>query len=176
MKKLMVAVIVLAVALVSGAGVASAAGLESGGKGISVGMGDSALPLVAGPVIRITGKYFFDRDLAVLAGFGFQTTTGDTDADYFSFLLGLRKYMGTGEFAPFLGARISYETFEETGVTDEEAIDILAEFGGEYFFSKQFSMEGSIGIGFGTVEDNLAGTDYTYIGTRTVGVAANFYF
>lgn len=178
MKKLFVAALVLATALVFGAGVASAAGPDSGSMGISVGMGNSVFGDTG--LVRIAGKYFIDKDLALLAGFGFQTTSGDVDADIFSFQVGARKYFGTGELAPFVGGRISYETFEDTtdpaNPEDQDAIDILAEFGAEYFLGKQFSFEGSVGLGFGTVDDNAAGTDYTYMGTRTVGVAANFYF
>ena len=175
MKKLVIVAVTL-VMVMGLAGSASAAGAKNAGaKGINVGMGNSAFGDTG--LVRITGKYFFDRDMAFLAGFGFQATSGDYDVNVFSFQVGLRKYLGTGDFAPFVGGRISYETREDTtSGTDEDAIDLMGEFGGEYFFSKQFSMEGSIGIGFGTVENNNTNADYTYFGTRTVGVSANFYF
>jgi hypothetical protein len=49
-------------------------------------------------------------------------------------------------------------------------------FGAEYFIGKQFSLEGSVGLGFGQSRDRLTDADDTYFGTRTVGVRANFYF
>jgi hypothetical protein len=150
--------------------------LNAGAKGINVGMGNSIFGDVG--VVRITGKYFIDKDLALLAGFGFQTSTGDYDADFFSIQVGIRKYLSTGEFAPFAGGRITYEKVKITTppAVDEKTIDLLGEFGAEYFFSKQFSLEGSIGLGFGTQEDATTNQDVTYLGTRTVGVSANFYF
>ncbi len=176
MKKILV--IAVAFVMIMGlAGGAMAAAMTSGGMGISVGMGNSVFGDTG--LVRISGKYFIDKDLALLAGFGFQTTTGDVDVDVFSFQVGVRKYLGTGDFATFVGGRISYDTFEDTDPLfpeDQKAIDIMGEFGAEYFFSKQFSVEGSIGLGFGTVDDNISNTDYTYFGTRTVGVSANFYF
>jgi hypothetical protein len=176
MKKLLIVTVALVMVMGLAGGAFAAGAMNAGAMGINVGTGNSVFGETG--LVRITGKYFFDQDMAFLAGFGFQTTSGDADVNVFSFQVGLRKYLGTGDFAPFVGARISYETFEDTSApaVDEEALDLMGEFGAEYFFSKQFSMEGSIGIGFGTVEDNIANTDYTYFGTRTVGVSANFYF
>jgi hypothetical protein len=61
-------------------------------------------------------------------------------------------------------------------VADLNAIDLSAMFGAEYFVGAQFSLEGSVGIGFGQVSNDLTNTDKTYFGTRSVGVKANFYF
>ena len=49
-------------------------------------------------------------------------------------------------------------------------------FGAEYFFSKNFSVEGTIGIGLGQASNDLNNSDTTYLGTRTIGVHANFCF
>jgi len=59
---------------------------------------------------------------------------------------------------------------------DTDTVDISAGFGAEYFLHKQFSVEGSVGIGFGVEDNNDTHDDDTYLGTRTIGVKANFYF
>ncbi|HTP04897.1 MAG TPA: hypothetical protein VMM54_07060, partial [Nitrospirota bacterium] len=59
---------------------------------------------------------------------------------------------------------------------DRDTFDVSALFGAEYFLNRQFSIEGSVGLGFGSVNDNISHNDYTYFGSRTVGISANFYF
>lgn len=175
MKKIII--VLLAAVIVAAAGVPAfaAGGMSEGASGVNVGLGNSVFGDTG--IVRISGKYFIARDLALLGGFGFQTSSGDYDTDVFSFQIGARKYLSTGDFAPFVGGRLTFEKIEITvpGLQEDvDVIDIMGEFGAEYFFSKQFSVEGSIGLGFGTVD--LGVTDYTYLGTRTVGVSANFYF
>ena len=65
-------------------------------------------------------------------------------------------------------------TQDVDGGTD--IIDLTVGFGAEYFLHKQFSVEGSIGIGFGVEDDNDTHDDDIYLGTRSIGVRANFYF
>jgi hypothetical protein len=89
----------------------------------------------------------------------------------------VRKYFKTDEFAPFIEGKFTYasEDIEIKGV-DRTTAEFAANFGAEYFLHKQFSIEGSVGLGFGTVNDKNSGQDYTYFGTHTVGLSANFYF
>jgi hypothetical protein len=177
MKKLLIATAVIIAVMGLGTGSASAAdnSLKAGTFGFNVGFGDSALGEPG--VVMITGKYLVQSDLAVLAGFGMQASSGDVESDFFGFTAGVRKYLKVGDFAPFIGGKISYEKEEnDPNGIDRTVIDIAAVFGAEYFLHKQFSIEGSIGLGFGTVENEAPNTDYTYFGTRTVGVSANFYF
>ncbi len=177
MKKL----VIIAVALVMVMGMignAFAAGsFSEGSKALSVGFGDSTFGETG--VVMITGKYFIDRDMAVLAGFGLQTSSGDYDTDFFGFNIGARKYLRTDDLATFFQGKLSYEKVKVNApgftAVNEKIIDISGGFGAEYFFSRQFSVEGSVGIGLGMV-DEANNTDYTYLGTRTVGVSANFYF
>lgn len=177
MKKLVIITVTLLMIMGLAGGAFAANSLNSGSMAVNVGMGNSIYGDVG--VTRITGKYFMDRDMALLAGFGFQTSTGDYDAKFFSFQGGVRKYLKADDFSTFVEGRLTYEKekFNAPGFVsiDVDVIDISVAFGAEYFLGKQFSLEGSVGIGFGTVEDNLE-RDYTYLGTRTVGVSANFYF
>ncbi|OGW55437.1 MAG: hypothetical protein A2Z46_09175 [Nitrospirae bacterium RBG_19FT_COMBO_55_12] len=178
MKKLVIVTVALLMIMGLAGGAFAANSLNSGSMAINVGMGNSIYGDIG--VTRITGKYFMDRDMALLAGFGFQSSSGDYDAKFFSFQGGVRKYFKTDELATFAEGKITYERekIDAPGfiAVDVDVIDFSAAFGAEYFFGKQFSLEGSVGIGFGTQDDNSTNQDITYFGTRTVGVSANFYF
>lgn len=179
--------IILAVAfvMVIGVGIGSAFAansLQSGSMGISVGMGDSAFSHKTLPgggiindVVDISGRYFVAKDMAITAGFGLQIDGGDADATYLSISGGFRKYLKADDFAPFFGGKFTFAKVEDdvAGV-DVDVLDLEASFGAEYFFSRQFSMEGAIGVGLGQI--SIGNADDTYFGTRTVGVHANFYF
>ncbi len=179
MKKLVIVTVALLMimGLVGGAFAANSS-LNSGSMAINVGMGNSVYGDVG--VTRITGKYFVNRDIALLAGFGFQASSGDYDAKFFSFQGGVRKYLKTDELSTFVEGKLTYEKQKISSPgflpVDVDVIDFSVAFGAEYFFGKQFSLEGSVGIGFGTQDDNTSNQSITYFGTRTVGVSANFYF
>jgi hypothetical protein len=177
MKKFLIIAIVLGLVMGLGIGSASAAGnsLKAGTFGFNVGYGDSVFGDTG--IITISAKYFGASDLAILAGIGVQGSTGDLDANYFGITAGVRKYLKVDDFSPFIEGKFSYATeeFDAEGV-DRDAFDVSARFGAEYFLHKQFSIEGSIGFGFGAVDNNITNQDYTYFGTRSVGVSANFYF
>lgn len=183
MKKIFV--IVAASVMLFGIGNVYAANLQKGSFGISVGMGDSvfshkAIPMVdsmVNDVVDLSVRYMIANDMAIMGGFGLQIDGGDADATYLSLSGGVRKYLKTDDFAPFVGGQISLIMLEaDPNIADLQIIDLSAEFGAEYFFSRQFSMEGSVGVGLGQASDDLTNTDDTYFGTRTVGVRANFYF
>ena len=192
--------IVVAAAVVMMMGLAGSAmaanSLAQGSTAISVGMGDSVYSHTIAPldavgfpsnnVVDISGRYFVAKDMALYGGFGLQLNSGDWDGTYLGLTVGARKYLSTNDFAPFIGGQLSYITVDGDGpvgpgganatFVDVSILDISAMFGAEYFFSKDFSIEGSIGIGLGQWEDDVTNTDSTYLGTRTVGVHANFYF
>jgi len=185
--------IVVAVAVVMMMGLAGSAfaanSISQGSKGISVGMGDSYFAhkitpvdgFLAQDVVDISGRYFIGKDMALYGGFGLQLNSGDVEGTYLGFTVGIRKYLSTNDFAPFFGGQLTYaqaDADNAAGVTvmDVSIFDLSALFGAEYFFSKNFSVEGAIGLGLGQWNDDAANTDGTYLGTRTVGVHANFYF
>lgn len=180
MKKLVIFAVALVMVFSVGSAFAANA-LKSGSMGVSVGMGDSifgkTLPpdTVVNPVVNISGRYFASNDLAITGGFGLQTDGGDADGTYLSFSAGVRKYLKTSDFAPFVGGKFTFATVEDDVADfDADLFDLEASFGAEYFFSEQFSMEGAVGIGFGQLSSD--DFDDTYFGTRTIGVFANLYF
>jgi hypothetical protein len=164
--------------------------LASGAKALTIGFGDSVLNNVANPtdqnqnnpIVDIGGKFFIAKDMAITAGIGFQMNTGDLEGTYLSFNAGIRKYLKTDDFAPFVGGQFSYITYDAkvdpgaVKVADFSAFELTAMFGAEYFLGKQFSIEGSVGAGIGKATDDIVHKDTTYIGTRNFGVKANFYF
>lgn len=182
MKKIFIIVVAL---VMFGTGNVYAANLQAGTFGISVGMGDSvfshkSIPMVdqmVNDVVDLSVRYMMGSDMAVMGGFGLQIDGGDADATYLSLSGGIRKYLKTDDFAPFMGGQVSLIMLEaDPNIADLTIIDLQAEFGAEYFLGKQFSMEGSIGVGLGQASDDLNNSDDTYFGTRTMGVRANFYF
>jgi hypothetical protein len=169
--------VALSIVIVIGIGVGSALAqnsLMADKIGISVGLGNSVFGDTNNSVIDITGKYMIAADMALLGGFGFETHGGDADGSYLGLTLGVRKYLNTDDFSLFIDGKLSYVNQDVDGDTD--TIDISAGFGAEYFLHKQFSVEGSVGIGFGLEDNNDTDEDDTYFGTRTIGVRANFYF
>ena len=184
------AVVVLMLAALSGSAFA-ANSLVSGSKALSIGFGDSVLNNVANPtdqnqnnpIVDIGGKLFVAKDLAITAGIGFQMNSGDLEGTYLAFNAGIRKYLKTDDFAPFVGGQFSYITYDAElpaaqggKYVDFSAFELSAMVGAEYFIGKQFSVEGSIGLAIGKAEDDQSNLDTTYIGTKNLGVKANFYF
>ena len=160
--------------------------LGSGSKALSIGFGDSSLTRYAtpnqevpnNPIVDIGGRFFTSPDLAITAGLGLQMTSGDLDGSYLSFNVGIRKYLKTDDFAPFIGGRFAYLSYDAS-LGSSKFIDFTAwEFdglvGAEYFLAKQFSIEGSVGLGIGHLSDNLNNRDSNFFGTRNYGVSANF--
>ena len=177
-KMLSLAMAVLSFTLIGANSASAAAGatsLKAGALGLNVGFGDSALG--ANGVITVSGRYFLLNDLALQAGVGMQASSGDLDAKYFSTAICVRKYFTTEEFAPFVEGKFSYisENIALKGV-DASTVELSGNFGAEYFLNRQFSIEGSVGVGLGRVDDKISNKDYTYLGTHTLGLSANFYF
>jgi hypothetical protein len=176
MKKL----IVVAVAVVMMMGLAGSAfaanSLNQGAFGLSVGFNNlSSFP--NGMENTIIGKFLISSDLAFIGGFGFVNASGDDatgDGTDLSLVIGVRKYLKKDDFAPFAEGLLVYMTQDSTA---RDTIGVLANFGAEYFLHKQFSFEGSVGVGLFNVETNTGpNADSTILGTTSLGLRANFYF
>jgi hypothetical protein len=100
MKNFLIITLVLIAVIGLNIGSASAAdnSLTAGVFGFNVGFGDSALGEPG--VVMISGKYFLQSDLALLAGFGAQASNGDVSSDSFGISVGVRKYLKLNDFAP----------------------------------------------------------------------------
>lgn len=173
MKK--IALVGATLALAFAAGSASAANsMASGTLGLNIPVITGAAPTnpgVTNPII--TGKYFVGKDLAVLGGFGF-VSGGPSGASTTTFALegGIRKYMNTNDFAPFVGGGLIYESTSTTPNTTT-SMQLGAEAGAEYFLAKQFSIEGKVRFGYSSLDN---GTKSSYFGTTTSNLSVNYYF
>lgn len=179
------ALVVLAAALFLGIGIQNASADNSLKQGaLSLGVAISS-PVTNGATVNISsipviqGKYMLANDLGLLAGLGFGSKGGDLDGTDIDFLIGARKYLKTTDVAPFAGAKLIYSSRDDGGNIDGSAIQFMVEFGAEAFLLKQFSIEGSVGVGFvsgDNKDNNGVKTDGTNFGTTNAGVSVNYYF
>ena len=182
--------ILLAVAasvLAMAAGNASAANsMNTGTLGLNVGFTNPTAVGGSGntpSAFMVNGKYFIGKDMAVLAGLGLSINDSGGAANAKStaigFMAGIRKYLKTEDFAPFMGARFQYLSTRQAA-NDVTDFSFGVEGGAEYFLAKQFSVEGSVGFGYSSTEYSpVAGgpsTKATALGSKTYNIAANFYF
>ncbi len=174
MKKLVIVAVALVMVMgLAGGAFAASNSLQSGAMGISVGFDNSTGGI--DDIITISGRYMIQNEMAAILGFGFEKQSGDLSGSYFGVSFGIRKYFKADDFAPFAEGKLTIISQDIQGDTD--TLDLSANFGAEYFLHKQFSIEGSVGLHLGSVDDNaVPNGDYTYIGTQSVGVRANFYF
>jgi hypothetical protein len=173
MKKIALVGATLALALAAGS--ASAANsMSSGTLGLNVPVYTAT---VAGMPVNplISGKYFVGKDMAILGGFGFLSggPSGSTTTT-FSVLAGMRKYLNTNDFAPFVGGVFEYTS--TSGTPSSSGMSLAAEGGAEYFLAKQFSIEGKVGFGYISVDPGAPAAKSTYFGTTTANLSVNFYF
>lgn len=181
MKKIALASATLALALSAGSAFA-ANSLVKGTFGVNVPFQNDQADN-----FMINGKYFVGNDLAVLAGLGVRVAGGDAKGTDIGVSGGIRKYLKTDDFAPFVGGRVIYTSTNDSNTKD---LSVMAEAGAEYFLSRQFSIEGRVGFGYTSNEVQTSTTiivggvpftststaKTTYIGTGTLGLSANFYF
>jgi hypothetical protein len=191
MKKIAIVAVVVVMMMGLAGSAFAANSLAQGSKGISVGFGNDVFsqpnmptgPVTntQNPVVDISGRFFVSKDVALTLGAGLQMNSGDSEGTYLSLSFGARKYLNTNDLAPFVGGQLSYTAYDAKNaagakIADATIFDLVGFFGAEYFFNKQFSVEGAFGLGLGQVSDDQNNIDTTYIGTRTLGVKANFYF
>jgi hypothetical protein len=186
MRKITLASSALTLAMAAGnACAATASGPTAGSFGINVGFtqataaGNNSTPAN----FLVNGKYFISKDMAVLAGVGFDMVDSGAAANSQStnlgFQGGFRKYLKTDDLAPFVGGRLQYLSTRQ-GANDVTDFALMAEGGAEYFLARQFSLEGSVGFGYSSAESKpVAGgatTKATAFGSTMFNVSANFYF
>lgn len=131
-----------------------------------------AVPLHGDDVV-VTGKYLLSDGLALSVDLGLAVTDSDApgaDGDTVIVIgAGLRKYLKTGDVAPFAGARI------QIGSSDaSDTFMLLGEVGAEAFLLRNFSIEGAVGLGYRSDESRNIKT--SSFGTTTFQARLNYYF
>ena len=144
----------------------------------SLNVGVMGLNITTQDNFLINGKYFIEKDMAVLGGFGLGIAGGDAKGTDISLLAGVRKYLKTSDFVPFVGGRLQHVT---TNDSNDTTLIITAEAGVEYFVVKQLSIEGRIDFGYRSREFDspilgVRTTKVVNFGSGAAALSANFYF
>ena len=180
MKNIILAVATFMAAAIAGSAIAGPAAKSFG---LNVDLTTPSTALGSPSVFMLEGRYGISKDMAILAGLGVQMVDSgaatNNKATNFGLMGGIRKYMKTDDFAPFFGGKLLYMTSRQ-GNNDVTDLELMAEFGAEYFVGKQFSVEGSVGAGYASrkVEPvaTPGSTTATSFGTTTYNLSANYYF
>ncbi|MBF8251509.1 MAG: hypothetical protein HW382_1137 [Deltaproteobacteria bacterium] len=174
MKKVVFAALVVAMGMGIGSGNAFA-------EGNKLGYGSKSLGITVHDEIMIKYKLGLDKDLALLLGFGLRNSNENTPAGSKGTELqleaGIRKYLKIADLAPFAEGGLQVIS-NSGGTTDRTGFQIFAGAGAEYFLNKQFSIEGSAGVGLSLDSYKTAGTttSSTTLSTQRLGMGLNFYF
>ena len=138
-------------------------------------MGNMALGFDSQESDMITGKYMVSDNLALTGGVAFGSWGGDASGTDIAFKVGARSYMNQDDFSPFVGGHFGYSSYLDGDVT---SVEFVGEFGAEYFFAKNFSVEGTAGVGYRSQDTKTpAGTvTANRLGTERAGIGFNFYF
>lgn len=166
--------VVLAVALVSslafaeGAPKAGEFGLQGAFTLTSVGLGST---------FDVGLKYLITDSVALRAALGLanvSATGGSTT--YYDLGAGLEYHFGgKGGVSPYAGVEVSYSGLSfSTGGSTPSDFAFAAMFGGEYFFSSNFSWAGEARLGFDSAK-TAGGATTTTIGTIGVGSFLTWY-
>lgn len=175
-----------AVALALGLGMGSAQAensLQAGKFAITVPVEDRTMDgSVYGPFM-INGKVMVANDMAVTAGLGLGIWGNDRKGTDLGIKGGFRKYLKTADFAPFFGGNLQYISYNDSNSKD---LKLMAEFGGEYFLNRQFSIEGAARAGYAQTETTTTGViggipfsstaKESMFGTFGAGLSVNYYF
>jgi len=176
MKIIKVFIITVGMSLLTAGAAMADNSLQTGAKALSFG--------VANGDIEISGRYFLQSDLAILAGAGFSYASNNDSTTDYSLTAGIRKYIKKTDLAPFVGGVVSFRRNDiivpsggGTDVESEKTFAIDGVGGLEYFVAKQVSVEAQVGIGLSSIH-NVDGTgdDQTQFGTFSSGITVNFYF
>jgi hypothetical protein len=171
--------ILTAAVIIGFSGAASAANsLKAGSMALNLTATGGETPVnsnLSNDMFIVQGKYFLQKDLAILAGVGLGVNGSDAKGTDFGIRAGTRKYLKTNDFAPFFGGFFGYSS---TNDSNTKSLQLMAEFGAEYFMSKQFSIEGAARAGYVSYEYPQGATTFkgTYVGTASAGFSVNFYF
>jgi hypothetical protein len=120
----------------------------------------------------LRGRYFVADTMAVTAGAGFALKSGDADGFDLALLGGARQYLDDqGRLLPFAGGFMAYQS---TNDGDWTHLQLLGEFGAEYFLDPQFSIEGSVRAGYSSIDTGFMTVNT--LGTHGVNLSVNYYF
>ena len=169
-----VALVLFAIVLIGS--IATAQMAKSGAWGVTGNFQVATSPQV--PTQDAGFKFMVSDNLAIHIGVGLTsyTPSGGSASTGYDFNAGIQYYMESkgGNVAPFIGASIGYGGASLAGgATASTMLAVTGWFGGEYFFSPNFSWGGAAGLGF--VSSGPSGATSTGIGTGQVAMLLTWY-
>jgi hypothetical protein len=124
----------------------------------------------------ISGKYFVQKNLAVLGGFGLVNSNSGGGTTDMYLMAGVRRYLTqyvrASDLIPFVGARYSHSSVSSAGTNE---FTLAAECGMEYYLSKRLSLEGLVSGSYDSKTPS-GGSAITTLSTTVYSIGANFYF
>ena len=185
-----IALVLIAIVLVSSAALSQGTMAKSGQWGIQTSLGVASSPPSAPqgfPSNTSVGMKFWASDnMAVRVSVGFASVSppsvaGQTSnsASSYSFGAGFEYHMDSkgGNVSPYVGLAAGYGGISTSGATNlPSLIEVTGFVGGEYFFSSNFSWAGQVGLGF-VSESNSGGTTSSgsAFGTSSATMIASWY-
>jgi len=169
MKRLVLAI--LAVVLVSCSAFAEGAATP-GQFGLQTAVTFTNVPGFSGD---LGAKYIITNNIALRAALGLSSTSAaGASTTFFDVAAGFEYHFGgKGGVSPYAGAEISYSGASIPVGKGPSSFGVNGVFGGEYFFSSNFSVAGEARLGFRS--DNAAGTTSTTFGTAGIATFLTWY-
>jgi hypothetical protein len=181
-----IALALMVIALLSTTGYAADMA-KQGEWGIQTSLGVASSTILATSSVGF--KFMVSHNVAIRAEAGFSTFSpagGGGSTSGFEFGAGFEYHLTSapGSVSPYLGLQAGFGGGSVSGGgTTPSLIGANAVFGGEYFFSSNFSAAGEIGVGFSsltnqpapTPQDPTATGSSTTFGTRSVIFIVTWY-
>jgi hypothetical protein len=131
-------------------------------------------------------KFMATDNIAIRAAVGFTSMnsggTNSTTTSGYGFGAGFEYHMAAiGGVSPYLGLEAGYAGTSypnlPSGMSNPNSFSLAGVYGGEYFFSSNFSLAGEVGIGFNSYSSGVSGASAaTTFGTIGVaGLTATWY-
>jgi len=173
MKK--IALVLIAIAVLSTAAMAGDMA-KSGQWGIQTSLGAGSQTSST-----IGLKFMASENLAIRVEAGFASFSpggGASTSSGYGFGAGFEYHMtAVGGVSPYVGLGAGYNGVSIGGAANNpSAFNVLGYWGGEYFFSSNFSWAGQIGFGFNSTSSGVSGAPTaTTIGTTSLATTLTWY-
>ncbi|MGA2479124.1 MAG: hypothetical protein ABSG63_10295 [Spirochaetia bacterium] len=166
-------ILVLAAAAAIGIPAFAQGAPKAGEFGIQTSVALSA-PLAIPPLASLGVKYWINDAMALRAGLGFASQSGASTTTGFDLGGGFEyHFAGKGGVSPYVGVQAMYGSLSPSGGTATTNYLIGVVFGGEYFFSSNFSWGGEFGLGVGG--SDTGGVTSTLVGTIGAATLLTWY-
>ncbi len=178
MKK--IAFVLIAIAIVSSAAMAGDMA-KSGSWGVQTSLGAATGVLGSAISTNTVGFKFWASDnmaVRVEAGFTSVSPAGGSSSSAYDIGAGFEYHMAplAGSVSPYLGLGLGYSGTSISGAANNPSqFNVLGYWGGEYFFSANFSWAGQIGIGYSSYSPGGGGSTSSAFGTTSATMIATWY-